>query len=160
MKIYYKQQQFLRQAHRQIKNYDNSEDKSSIQSSHIAHPSSAPSLPATSTSFVRHDYAFNDANPTSSTAVNTNSTIASDNSLHGNSNNNSASVNNNNNNINNSNIILARRSRNTIRPNSSPIGDFTFNEEDSSLPDLIIPTSTVINANSYTPSSNDEIQDS
>jgi hypothetical protein len=153
MKIYYKQQQFLRQAHRQIKNYDNSEDKSSIQSSHIAHPPSVPS-----TSFVRHDYTFNDTNPSSSSAVNTNSTITSDNSLHGNPNNNSTSVNSN---TNNSNIILARRSRNAIRPNSSPIGDFAFNEEDSSLPDLIIPTSTLINANSYTyTNSNDEIQDS
>ena len=57
------------------------------------------------------------------------------------------------------NINIARRSRNVIRTNVSPIDDFTLNDDDSSsLPDLIIPTSSVINETNS--NNDDDVQES
>ena len=61
--------------------------------------------------------------------------------------------------LNTNNINIARRSRNVIRTSVSPIDDFTLNDDDSSsLPDLIIPTSSVINDTNS--NNDDDVQDS
>ena len=138
MKIYYKQQQFLRQAHRQIKNYDTSEEKPSNQSGQFV-PPQAPSLPSTSSSSSAPIIRQGNSNGANSTT--TVNTTMSDTSLHTN------------------NINIARRSRNVIRTNVSPIDDFTLNDDDSSsLPDLIIPTSSVINETNS--NNDDDVQES
>ena len=151
MKIYYKQQQFLRQAHRQIKNYDTNNNNhgadklpNSSSSSATASASSLLVPPSTSSAF------------TASTNNHSTQTSTASESIH------NQAVNNN------------RRSRNVISThlgdlnpgsitgylnsytNSSAVGIFSEDDDAASLPDLLPPQNPLLMPTSSTSSLTNE----